>query len=72
MWPMMITVPMLRSMPPKVALELQMTGRRVAPTRRCRLGFVNRVVPVGELDDAVAGMADGCGVEVAVGDEARP
>ena len=29
LWPYMITVPMLRSMPPKVALELQMTGRRV-------------------------------------------
>ncbi len=57
MWPMMITVPMLRSMPPKVALELQMTGRRVAADEAYRLGFVNRVVPVGELDEVVAGMA---------------
>ena len=31
-WPMMITVPLIRAMPPKKALELMMTGRRV--TRR--------------------------------------
>ena len=32
LWPYMITVPLLRSMPPKTALDLMMTGRRV--TRR--------------------------------------
>ena len=30
LWPYMITVPLLRSMPPKTALDLMMTGRRVA------------------------------------------
>ncbi|MGV0735062.1 enoyl-CoA hydratase-related protein [Mycobacterium syngnathidarum] len=54
MWPMLITVPMLRSMPPKVALELQLSGRRVSADEALRLGFVNRVVPVAELDEAVA------------------
>ena len=49
LWPYMITVPMLRSMPPKVALELQLTGRRVAADEAARLGFVNRVVPAAEL-----------------------
>jgi enoyl-CoA hydratase/carnithine racemase len=53
-WPMMITVPMLRSMPPKVALEMMMTGRRVPADEALRIGFVNRVVAVDELDAAVA------------------
>jgi enoyl-CoA hydratase/carnithine racemase len=57
LWPMIATVPMLRSMPPKVALELLMTGRRVDAVEAARLGFVNRVVPVGELDAVVAEMA---------------
>ena len=60
LWPHMITVPLTRSMPPKVALELMMTGRRVDAAEALRIGFVNQVVPVdgpGGLDDAVAALA---------------
>ncbi len=57
LWPYMITVPMLRAMPPKRVLELQMTGRRVGAAEAERIGFVTRVVPVAELDAAVDELA---------------
>jgi enoyl-CoA hydratase/carnithine racemase len=57
LWPYMITVPLLRSMSPRVALELMTTGRRVDAAEASRLGFVNRVVPVEELDDTVDAFA---------------
>jgi enoyl-CoA hydratase/carnithine racemase len=57
LWPFMITVPLTRAMPPKVALELMLTGRRVAAEEAQRIGFVNRVVPVDGLDAAVDELA---------------
>jgi enoyl-CoA hydratase/carnithine racemase len=57
LWPYMITVPLTRSMPPKKALELMLTGRRVDATEADRIGFVTRVVPFAELDAAVLELA---------------
>ena len=57
LWPFMITVPLVRSMPPKKVLELMLTGRRVGAEEAERIGFVNRVVPVDGLDGAVAELA---------------
>jgi enoyl-CoA hydratase/carnithine racemase len=57
LWPFMITVPLVRSMAPKKALELMLTGRRVDAAEADRLGFVTRVVPVDGLDAAVDELA---------------
>ncbi len=57
LWPYMITVPLTRSMPPKKALELMMTGRRVSAVEADQIGFVTRVVPVADLDRAVDELA---------------
>ena len=53
LWPMMITAVLQRVMPRKAALELMMTGRRISADEARRLGVVSRVVPTGELDEAV-------------------
>jgi enoyl-CoA hydratase/carnithine racemase len=57
LWPYMITVPLVRSMPPKKALELMMSGRRIGADEADRIGFVSRVVAVDELDGAVDELA---------------
>ena len=57
LWPYMVTVPMLRSMPPKKALELMLTSRVVGAEEAERIGFVTRVVPHDRLDAEVAAMA---------------
>jgi enoyl-CoA hydratase/carnithine racemase len=57
LWPYMITVPLLRSMPPKTALDLMMTGRRVSADEGKQIGFVQRVVPIDDLDKTVDELA---------------
>ncbi len=58
LWPYMVTVPMLRSMPPKKALELMLTSRVVGAEEADRIGFVTRVVAHERLDAEVAEMAE--------------
>jgi enoyl-CoA hydratase/carnithine racemase len=58
LWPYMITVPLVRSMPPKQALELMLTGRMVDAAEGLRLGFVTKVVSHAELDGAVSDLAE--------------
>src|SRR6202035_3438034 len=57
LWPYMITVPLMRSMAPKKALELMLTGRVVDAAEGERIGFVSQVVPHDELDGAVDALA---------------
>ena len=57
LWPFMITVPLCRSMPPKRALELMMTGRRIDAAEADRLGILSRLVRSDDLDAAVDDLA---------------
>lgn len=58
LWPFMVTVPMLRSMGPKTALDLMLTGRIVEAAEAQRLGFVSRVVAHDDLDDCIEELVD--------------
>ncbi len=53
LWPYMITAVIQRNVPRKLALEMMLTGRRVAADEAARWGIVNQVVPAAELDAAV-------------------
>jgi enoyl-CoA hydratase/carnithine racemase len=57
LWPYMITVPLMRSMPAKKALELMLTGRVVGAEEAERIGFVTRIVAHDGLDAAVDELA---------------
>jgi enoyl-CoA hydratase/carnithine racemase len=58
LWPHVITVVIQRTLPRKLALELMLTGRRVAASEAERWGILNRVVPRVELDAAVGELVE--------------
>jgi enoyl-CoA hydratase/carnithine racemase len=51
-------VPLVRSVAPKVALEMLLTGEPITAQRAYEVGLVNRVVPAGELDAEIARLCD--------------
>jgi enoyl-CoA hydratase/carnithine racemase len=57
LWPYMITVPLVRSMRPKDALDLILTGRRVTASEGRDLGFVSRLATATDLDRTVDELA---------------
>lgn len=59
LWPMMIGAILGRAMPPRAALEMMLTGRRIDVAEAVRLGLVSRAVPADQLDTAVAEAVDG-------------
>ena len=58
LWPMMITVPLLRAMPTKVVLEMMMTGRIISPAEGLQFGAVSQVVARSDLDRVVDEVVD--------------
>jgi enoyl-CoA hydratase/carnithine racemase len=50
-------IPLVRVVPPRVALEMLMTAAPIPARRALEVGLVNRVVPAGELDAAVKELA---------------
>lgn len=53
LWPMMISAVLNPLVSRKALLEMMLTGSIVDASEAQRLGIVNKVVPYGELDDAV-------------------
>jgi enoyl-CoA hydratase/carnithine racemase len=46
-------VPLVRTIAPRAALEMLLTGKPISAQRSFELGLVNRVVPAEQLDAAV-------------------
>lgn len=47
-------VPLVRAIPPKVAMEMLLTGNPISAARAAAIGLVNRVVPADQLDATIA------------------
>lgn len=57
LWPMMITAEIVRSIGRKKALELILSGDKIAAREAERIGLVNRVVPADKLEEETLGLA---------------
>ena len=57
LFPFMVMALAYRNVPSKKATELLLLGEQISADEAERLGFVNRVVPAGEFDAAVADWA---------------
>lgn len=51
-------VPLTRAVPAKAAMEMLLTGQPISAQQALAWGLVNRVVPLGQLDDAVREFTD--------------
>jgi enoyl-CoA hydratase/carnithine racemase len=51
-------VPLVRTIPPRAALEMLLTGKPISAQHALQWGLVNRVVPAGDLDAAVKDYVD--------------
>jgi enoyl-CoA hydratase/carnithine racemase len=51
-------VPLVRTIAPRAALEMLLTGQPISARAALERGLVNRVVPAGQLDDTVQELAD--------------
>jgi enoyl-CoA hydratase/carnithine racemase len=49
-------VPLVRAVPPKLALEMLLTGEPISSAQALAAGLINRVVPADQLDTAVQGL----------------
>ena len=58
LWPMMISTTLTTAMPPKTALELMMTGRRLSAREADEIGFLTRLVEPEVLDGTVQEFAE--------------
>lgn len=51
-------VPLVRSIPPKVALEMLLTGTPISADRALAVGLINRVVAADQLDATIRELTD--------------
>lgn len=52
------SVPLVRNMPAKQAMEMLLTGGFISADEACQRGLINRVAPVSELDAQVNALVD--------------